>query len=201
MNAPDLEYILSVMRKKNYAVFEDRAGKGYDLNIVGIRSANEMPNRFDDLLTVFYRDGSRWQQHTFPATTDPGLYWLTARWGGLMGTAILKEGQYRSAYQIGYHKGQYEALVQRRPVTVLRDYDRDGRHTFNTDREETGLFGINIHRAHAERSLMSVDAWSAGCQVVQNPRHFDELMTLAKKASETYGNAFSYTLLHENDFS
>lgn len=200
MKIPTAEHIALVMSRKGYVFFKDEKDRGYDLNVVGIRSKSTVPNRFDDLVTVFYRAGNGWKLHVYPATTDPGAYWLGSRYGGRLGTAILKEGQYRSAYQIGFHQGKYEALVQRRPVTVIRDFDRDGELDFDSGRTETGLFGINIHRAHVERQLLRVDAWSAGCQVIQSPRHFDEFMALCHKAADRWGNAFTYTLLHERDF-
>lgn len=201
MKPPSLASILQVMQEKKYAVFEDAGGKGYDLNLVGIRSAASVPNHFDDYITLFYKSGGGWAFHAFPATTDPGLFWLLSPISRKIGTAIVKEGQYRRLWRTGFHKGRYEALVQNAPVTVIRDYDRDNQLDYDSGREETGMFGINLHRAHPERGLMSVDAWSAGCQVIQNPHHFDELMRVVHEGSRAYGNAFTYTLLHERDFA
>lgn len=201
MTAPRLDKLINVLESKNYAVFRDTKQRGYDLNIVGIRSSSTMPNRFDDVLLVFWKEDGHWRLEAYPATTDPGLFWLGSRTGDRFGTAILKEGQYRSAYRIGFHRGQYEALVQQQPVTVIRDFDRDGQLDYNSGREQTGMFGINIHRAHPERELINVSAWSAGCQVVRSPVHFDSLMELCKRASQTYGNSFTYTLIHERDFA
>src|SRR5690554_8127804 len=123
MTAPRFDKIIEVMESKDYVVFRDHKQKGYDLNIIGIRSHSTMPNRFDDVIAVFWREGDHWRLEWYPATTDPGLFWLGSRHGGRFGTAILKEGQYRGAYRIGFHKGSYEALVQQKPVTVLRDVD------------------------------------------------------------------------------
>lgn len=84
-----------------------------------------MANRFDDWVTVFYRSRDQWIFNTFPAPTDPGLYFLGDEMGREEGTAILKEGQNRGAFTLGKHKNQYKALVQAKPVTVIRDADRD----------------------------------------------------------------------------
>jgi hypothetical protein len=36
--------------------------------------------------------------------------------------------------------------VQSKPITVLRDYDRNAILDFWNGKPETGMFGINIHR-------------------------------------------------------
>jgi hypothetical protein len=125
-----------------------------------------VPNRFDDWITVFYHTHDKWIFDTFPATTDPGRYLLGEE--TMLnddGTAILKEGRYRTAYELGRHDGEYRALVQAEPVTVIRDFDRDGKLDTESGREETGLSGINIHRARAEGAASTtVGRWSAGAR-------------------------------------
>jgi hypothetical protein len=111
------------------------------------------------------------------------------------GTAILMQGQYKDAYQIGLHRGQYYALVQRNPVTVIRDYDRNAILDFQNGRKDTGLFGINIHRALINGTTKTVDNYSAGCQVFANINDFNLLMQLAEKHRQLYGNNFTYTLI------
>lgn len=187
-----LRRIISTMKTKNYRIY--RGGR-HDLNIVGIRSAAH-PNRFDDLITVFsFHHG--WLFWAFPATTDPGAFYLEKPINE-EGTAILAPGQYRSAYAIGRHRGQYDALLQVRPVTVFRDKNRD-RKIDSDQLTATGLFGINIHRAAKKGEPESVDRFSAGCQVIQNPADFDILMAMARAGADAYGNAFTYTLLDEAD--
>ncbi len=79
-------------------------------------------------------------------------------------------------------------------MTVYRDADRDDQ--VDPDGEtQSGVFGINIHRANPERPSGQVDRWSAGCQVIQDPDHFDFIMVLAKRAMERWGNSLTYTLL------
>jgi len=187
-----LRRIIAAMEAKGHRIY--RGGR-HDLNIVGIRSAAH-PNRFDDLITVFSRHQD-WLFWVFPATTDPGAYYLERPVNG-EGTAILAPGQYRSAYAIGKHRGQYDALIQVRPVTVFRDKNRDRR--VDTDQlTATGLYGINIHRAMRDGEAENVDRFSAGCQVIQNPADFDILMAMARAGADAYGNAFTYTLLDEVD--
>jgi hypothetical protein len=111
-----------------------------------------------------------------------------------LGTAMLKEGQYIDAYKQGLHKGQYTALVQQKPVTTYRDYDRNAVFDFG-QRETRGLYGINIHKAGSDSQ--DVNKWSAGCQVFQKSEDFQEFMQLTDKHKASFGNNFTYTLLDE----
>ena len=195
-NYPDVEKIISVMKKKKYKVFNNP--KGHDLNLVGIRTSSIIANTFNDWLTVFYIFNEVWNFFAFPATTDPGTYYrlnpLNVR-----GTAVMKPGQYRGAYMIGKHRG-YKALQQKAQVTVYRDANRDKFLNTNGVEEQNGLFGVNIHRSNAYRPSLKVGKWSAGCQVLQDPDHFAFLLMLCERAKPKFGNSFSYTLLTEEDF-
>ena len=196
---PDLNSVLAVMSRKSYRIYHNDL-QPFDLNIVGIRTASLIPHTFDDWVTVFYRSHRRWIFNAFPATTDPGLFWLGTPMNPL-GAAILKEGQYPGAYALGKHKG-YKALVQKGALTVIRDFDLDDRLTFGSGREETGShFGINVHRASEHRESLNVDKWSAGCQVLCDPLQFNYFIEVCEKAANAFGNTFTYTLLHERDFS
>lgn len=193
---PKLSRILTAMRSKGYKVFT--GSKGLDLNIVGIRSSSRKAGQFDDWITVFWTTGTGWEFHAYPATTDPGTKYLTKPLRSVRhkGTAILKPGQYRSAYKIGKHRGKYMALVQAGKVTVYRDNDRDSFLDMGGS-QQTGHYGINIHRAHWKEVLQEVGGHSAGCQVFQDPRDFATFMGYVKKSAKTYGNRFTYTLLDE----
>ena len=169
--------------------------KPYQLNIVGLRSKNVNSNSFDDEIHVFYtKPDGKWNYHIFPATTDPGTFWLNNPTYP-QGTAILAQGQNRNAYSIGLHRGKYEALVQVKPVTVIRDYDRDAILDFKNGSKETGNFGINIHRAESTGSTKLIDQYSAGCQVFKDADDFYAFMQLCKLHAKYHGNQFSYTLI------
>lgn len=194
MFTPSIDDILRVMKEKGYAVFEKGS---FNLNLIGVRHGMEATNKFIDTFVVLYKDGGRWVRHLFPCTTVPGLYHLKN--GLAKGTAILVPGQYRGAYERGLHKGQYMALVQRKPVTVYRDKDKDCELDY--ENPETGLFGINIHRATANGISKQVDKWSAGCTVLASSHDFQVLMNLTSaQVNMGLGKTFTYTLLEEGDF-
>ncbi len=186
-----LAAIVNTLRVKSYETYS----RPYELNIVGIRSDSTLPNRFDDEIHVFFKNNrGQWVHYLFPATTDPGTYWLKNPMTP-QGTAILKQGQYKGAYQVGLHRGKYYALVQRKPVTVVRDYDRDAVLDFWNGTPDTGMFGINIHRASFNGTTKTVDVYSAGCQVFANINDFNLFMQLCERHKELYGNSFTYTLV------
>ena len=192
----DVLTIINVLTSKAYKII---AGKPFLLNIVGIRSVETSPNKFDDMLVCFFKEAdNKWRVFYWNITTDPGLYWLKNPLN-VNGTAILVEGQYLDAYQLGLHHGKYQALVQAKPVKAYRDNDRDAAFDKDPKKIDSGLFGINIHRASEVQSY-AVDKWSAGCQVFQNGENFRDFIQICMKAEALNGNSFSYTLLNEKDF-
>lgn len=119
------------------------------------------------------------------------------------GTAILKTGQYRGAYQLGRHGSgawQHDALIQVKPVTIYRDANRDA--ILDTDvKETTGLYGINIHAASLWQDLDRIGEYSAGCQVLRRAIDLAKLVDLCRQQIRHIGvNSFTYTLLDESDF-
>jgi hypothetical protein len=202
MNCPTREQIETAVKTKGYKWFENG---NYNLNIVGVRNAetlNEVTNKFDDHLTLSYKVDGEWNYHCFECTTDPGKHWVENVLSE-KGVAILKEDQYRGSHKIRLHQGKYEALGQQKPVTVYRDNNKDGTYDLDEDNTQTGLFGINIHRATKweGRKSSQIDKWSAGCQVIAANDDFSLFMEICYKAKDTWGNSFTYTLINSNDLT
>ena len=170
------------------AKFTELGYKWEPFHLIGIRSAANEPNKFDDLIGVI--DGN--EVKFYSGTTNPGTYWLNSPMNPL-GTAVLKVGQYLDTWSIGFHKGKYTALVQVKPVTVHRDADKDS-VAEEQGKETTGLYGINIHRANESAISQNIDKWSAGCQVLNNPKQFKQFIEACQNSKKKY---FTYTLLHE----
>ena len=186
-----LQKMKAILRHKKFELYT----RHYELNIVGIRGKSITPNQFDDELHVFYKiPNGHWQYHIFKATTDPGTFWLRNPMQQ-QGTAILAEGQYINTYRLGLHRGKYLALVQSKPVTIIRDYNRDAVLDFKNGRITKGLYGINIHRANRVGHTKTIDKNSAGCQVFENASNFDFFIKLCRKHKTLYGNQFTYSLL------
>lgn len=193
-----LEQIHQVLDSKEYLFF-DKDQKPFNLNIIGIRSLNEIANVFDDWLYLIYREeNGKFKVHEFPITTDPGAYWLKHPLN-VNGTAILVPGQYKGSHQIGLHQGKYEALKQVGKLKVWRDNTKDTK----LDQEgpiHEGIYGINIHRSNAKSESQVVEKWSAGCQVFKRVDDYNLFMDICRKSAKLYGNSFTYTLLEELDF-
>ena len=198
--------ILDLMEVKyGFKVFDD--GHDYDLNIIGIRNPNPSTpvDKFDDQLVICYQADGEWHEEKFRCTTDPSLHWLLHP-GRVRGTAILKHPQQvRGGWKIRKHRGSYLALCQKLPCVVWRDADKDAEHDHNVD-EQTGIWGINIHRASRWRDSAgpdgegSIGRYSAGCTVVSDPQAFARVMWLAHKQIELHPTwkTFTYTLLCED---
>lgn len=192
---PDVQTVIRTLNALNYKVF-DNDFKPYNLNIVGIRSADHTPNIFNDWEYVFWKYKGSWEVMKFQITTDPGLYYLKSPINPA-GTLILKPGQYPGMWMPGKHKNKYPALVQAAPCTVVRDFNRDEVYDYNSGREETGIFGVNNHRAVENGRSLMVDKYSAGCQVFADFYQFEIFMRLISEAQKNWTPRFTYTLITE----
>ena len=195
------EQIEKAVKAKGYTWFSDNSNKSYDVNIVGIRNnapsvADKVTNVFDDRLTISFKDDKGvWQFYSWLATTDPGKKGVM-EFHNNKGVARLVPGQYRGVWKIDKHQGKYDALCQRNGnVTVFRDANKN--LLFEESVTDTGMFGINIHKAGQDSAW--VENWSEGCQVFKRVKDFDSFMSICRKAAKIHGNNFSYTLLESTD--
>lgn len=187
-----------LFKEKGYVYFT----KGnYNLNIIGVRSNqnDKVTNSYDDYLVVIYNTETGWKRQIYTITTKPGLSMMLNP-SNSKGTAILAPGQYRGAYKIDKHNGKYDALCQRNKVVkVYRDNNRNRVYDYKPESIDVGMFGINIHRSNEFWTRTTIDQYSAGCQVFNDPKEFTSFMNLVKKSAKLYGNSFTYTLINEND--
>lgn len=201
MFRPSVEQVIEVMQAKGYKIY-NTPEVDWNLNIVGIRALDPEPGKFNDTLMVFHQFCGLWESYCYHITTDPSIYYLQHPVSS-SGTAILKEGQYLGAYTLDIHnrglKNGHLALCQRLgEVTVYRDSNRDSKLNLTASSTETGKFGINIHRTTEE--YVEKQKFSAGCQVFEDQRQFDDFILKCKAGKAAFGNKFTYTLLHQKDF-
>lgn len=179
------EQVQEAMKDLGYRYFE----KGdFNVNVIGIRNSstgNRVTNRFDDWMTISFKENGVWKFYSYACTTDNGD-----------GTARLVPQQYGGCYVVRKHRGLYDALCQDREVKVYRDFNlKDG--TYDESKIYTDAAGINIHMAGEDSTF--VNNWSEGCQVFKRKKDFIEFMSFVKKAMELYGNRFTYTLIESKN--
>jgi hypothetical protein len=192
------EQIEKAVKSKGFVWFN--GSKDYDVNIVGVRNSStlsQVTNLFDDKITLSYKVKGEWFFHSWDATTEPGKKGVM-QFHNSGGVARLVPNQYRSTYKVSMHQGKYQALCQRlKNVTVWRDKNRD--MNFDEIIQDTGMFGINIHKAGTVSNF--VENWSEGCQVFKRTKDFNDFMVLINRAKEIHGNHFTYTLITSNDIN
>ncbi len=171
-------------------------------NLVGLRNYLDVkknyPNRFTDVLFLMSPEKEK-KVFRFPATTVPGPYFMVNKFRNWYlatgakntlnpdGLAILQPGVYD--YTTGKHKGQYEALIQKGPVTVERyqpidDPKKANFTTFSPGKSTKGSFGINIHRGLRDGVTPTVDSHSAGCIVLKDSSDLRKILKELKDAGQ-----------------
>lgn len=189
------EQIEAAVRAKGYKYFENG---DFNVNIVGIRNSapgKKVTNKFDDWLSISYKENGEWKCFVYSATTDPGKApQLLGNKG--TGTARIVPGQYFGSHMIGLHQGKYEALRQKGLIKLYRDADKDMDYDEDKIMDSTGD-GINIHKAGQDSTW--IDHWSHGCQVFKKVKDFDAFMKICKQAAKLHSNSFTYTLIESKD--
>lgn len=151
------EQVLEILAEQNLNL-EDKplilvGIRGYYLNDMGQAGKNDRGIYDDALFWITATDFI-----AYNGNTDPSKYRIGHGFGHKKGMACLKTGVWH--YKLGIHnqskspRKQYPAFVQAKEVTVVRDG--------LPDYEDTGFFGINIHKGSVWHTS------SAGCQTIPN---------------------------------
>lgn len=167
-----------------------------DFWILGVRSNEDQPNRFDDKFYLFR--GEQFVE-VMTGTTNPGL---TILGGGFReynkaGAAVVKsEEWYYDLWRFGKHRGKMEALLQ---IGSKIKYFRDG--NLNGKSEEIGLLmegfiGINFHANTYDFTSKvkkeNINDWSAGCQVANDNQKYLKFIDHCKRQKNV-----TYCLINE----
>jgi hypothetical protein len=167
------QLIIAYMESLGY----DIARGPHELNIVYVEGADldGTPNaddadRFNDLglLIEFDEAGQPQIVHRAVCTTEPGYAATMAQRARLLGgVARVQLTQYKSCWQMGFHKSNpaHPALVQRAPMLVHRDRNRDGKRPGDLLMPASG---INQHGTRPGMLARLVGTWSEGCLVRLN---------------------------------
>lgn len=134
------------------------------------------------------------------ATTEPGRFY-TVNPLNAQGAARIAFGQYK-AWVDGLHQGEQPALVQRGPVRVHRDLDRNGKRSKNDPIDIGDWFGINQHSTNPNVTPQLVGKYSAGCLVGQVYSDHLKFLNTARKDfryQQNKGYVFISTVLAGDD--
>ena len=135
--------------------------RGYYLNTFGKKEENDR-GIYDDAIFLL----SERIFISFNANTDPSKIRKGQGFGQEKGMACLKTGFWKS-YKFDIHK-TYPAICQKNgEVTVIRD-------GINGNYEDTGFFGINIHKGGINSTS------SEGCQTIK-PEQWEEFYNISKQ--------------------
>jgi hypothetical protein len=170
--------------------------KGYPQEywLLGVRSNEDTPNRFDDKFYLFL--GEQFVLVT-SGTTNPGTPTLMQfEKVNKKGAAVLNADKwYYNLWHFGKHQGKVDALLQLgAPVEVYRDTDKDDKSE-EQGVLDRGYFGINFHPNTYKPSAPKTNVigwWSAGCQVVNDLNTYKRIITMCKPQK-----VVSYCLINE----
>jgi hypothetical protein len=163
--------------------------------LLGIRSSEDEPNRFDDKIYLF--KGEQFVDVT-SCTTNPGTTVLRnySKFNAKGAAVVVADQWYYGVWRKGKHQGKITALIQiGAQIKVWRDGDKDDKSEESLIQQE-GFFGINFHPntydINAKSTGSLVNGWSAGCQVVNNMEKYRKFINLIPAAT-----SITYCLLNE----
>jgi hypothetical protein len=201
----NLDRIKQVMLSSKYPFYTDP----FKLNLIGVRNSNlNTINKFNDKLLVIYYDNKKTPKMlVLNMTTKPGER-IMLNPPNPAGASILQEGYYPRMFKLGVHHrnssehGRHEALVDETGTGyyIYRDNNRDRRFDLiPSNLVRTVGTGIHLHRAGWNYVSQTVDNYSAGCQVIQDPQLYLQLIELFKlQIKYTKQNLFDYILTNSS---
>lgn len=207
----------AAIARKNYKWFDNAP------NIIGIRTALQVPDVFNDVMCVVYKENGVEKLFTAIFTSEPGTTYQKKLLNE-KGVWVMMPAQMIDAYSLGYHqqKLDHKCLRSTGKIYGQREDDRDGKlfndPTMNPPSWQEGSnIGANIHGALNKKGVdltVTVGPWSAGCQVFERWSKKEEFIgilenyekankSLWKKITEWVfgksGITYTYTLIEEKD--
>ncbi len=176
----EMNYRVSVGDKKYNIIYVE------GMNADGTQNS-DTPNEFNDrriVIEIPNADSKPIIKGNWEGTTEPGSSFTYNPMGGRAekyGAARIAFGQYK-AWAVGIHYGggsdPHEALVQKTPISVYRDKNKDMMRT--GDFLDTGVFDINQHWGF-DYPRTNIKGASAGCLVGRTRDGHREFMAIIKQ--------------------
>ena len=188
------ESLKRAFEKHNYVFHTD--GK---INLFGVRNDDYSVGTFNDVLGIHYVKNGENILILHQGTVDPGSYYIHQPMNE-KGTWVLRFQQVIDGWAPGLHHG-YRAQVQIKPAWGFRitpeQYEADGK-VIKLSGKTPILENVacNMHRFNSQYELDQNTNASAGCQVRNVPKEYNDFVEL------TYieGAKYNYALFPEKDF-
>lgn len=204
----DYQFLKKAIENKGYVFFD----KGdYNLNFIWVRNDLHATNHFTDDLYIAYRVKDVETVLSVKCTTKPGLkgsLYNPTTVEGITGTAIIKCGQYRAAWQFRDTTDEFSHYPYFRQIKAI-DYYRDGDKDAEIDlinEQDNKIFCTHWHKMSnvgdkRKVEQFEVNNWSKGClgaPVVE----WDKVITVARAAIKSgQGTSFTGTIINAEDLS
>jgi len=163
--------------------------------ILGVRSKEDEPNKFDDKFYIFKGDKFI---DVLTGSTNTGTYGLLnwKKWSS-EGAAQIKDNEwYYDVWERGLHKGKVAALRQKGPFKVIRDYNNNKKSGDITKWSWERYKGLNFHpntyNLNTTVKKWTIGKWSVGCQTPNDIPKYKKFM----RSSEPQ-DIFTYCLIKE----
>lgn len=191
-----IDTLKKAIAKKGYKWFDNAP------NIIGIRTNLQVPDVFNDVMCVVYKDGGVEKLFTATFTSEPGVAYQKKLLNP-KGCWVMMPAQMVDAYTMGFHQGKadHRALRSTGKIFGLRDADLDGiaGNSGTPAWAEGSGIGANVHGANKAGVTSKIGPWSAGCQVLDHWLKKEEMMNILDKFYK--GQKYTYTLITESDLA
>lgn len=189
----NIDTLKKAIAKKGYKWFDNAP------NIIGVRTTLQVPDVFNDVMCIVYKENGVEKLFTATFTSEPGVAYQKKLLNP-KGCWVMMPNQMIDAYTIGLHQGKADhvCLKSSGKIYGLRDADLDGiaGNSGTPAWAEGSGIGANIHGANKAGITSKIGPWSAGCQVINDWKKKEELIVICKKSGAT---KFTYTLIEEKD--
>lgn len=191
-----IDTLKKTIAKKGYKWFDNAP------NIIGIRTNLQVPDVFNDVMCVVYKDGGVEKLFTATFTSEPGVAYQKKLLNP-KGCWVMMPAQMVDAYTMGFHQGKadHRALRSTGKIFGLRDADLDGiaGNSGTPAWAEGSGIGANVHGANKAGVTSKIGPWSAGCMVLNDWKKKEEMMNILDKFYK--GQKYTYTLITESDLA
>ena len=143
----------------------------HDLWILGVRSQEDLTDKFDDKFYIFR--GEQFLMVTSGTTNE-----------GLKGTAVVASNRWNyEVYKYGLHRGKMKALKQVKSIPYYRDLNHNGK-TDSKGKLHVDIIGVNFHGSTyiegSTKVVENIGPWSEGCQVCNRNSDYEKIIKLVK---------------------